>query len=543
MGQVLRKCAECGAPVRRIGREVCCRCWRRAQDAAARAACPDCGRVFVLDPETGRCVRCSHRCTQCGHTLRFRDSVLCKECRRKARALEAKAPCPRCGRPGLLREATGWCGPCSRPRQPKAPPRECVSRGQPCRPEGYGMCSACYQASPERVFIRAGNLIARLSDPPAWLADFAAHLAAASNPGRASALITQLGRLLTDGGPTHPQALLERCRTPGRSMGALARSLEAFFTARGLALPLDQAQRRAAERRQRRVCETPEPLRALVADFEAAMVGERERARHVGTRPRTDGTIEHHLATARDFARFLVGQRGKHDWALVDAGDIEAFLAARPAMAKSYLSGLRRLMRTAKARRAILIDPTAGLSVREPRAFHGQVLARDRQRELYRRWTQDRDMHPHQAFVGPGALLHGASILELRFLTLDDIDHARHRLHLGKRPTAVPVDPVTWNTLESCLAHRAALKTSNPHVIVTKGTKLNSAPASHYYMTHVLDPAGLTPKTARNTRMTDPAAALDPKIPAAAFGPDPQAALYYTADGTDAIRIQRKPAA
>jgi hypothetical protein len=540
MGKALRDCAECGAPVGRIGRELCCRCWGRAKQEAARAACPDCGRIFVLDPATGRCVRCSHRCTQCGHTLRLRGSVLCKECRRKQWAQAAKLPCPRCGKPGLLRENTGWCGPCSHPGSPKKPPRECARCGRLFRRGGLGLCTMCYQQTPERVLVRAENLASRLTDPPPWLLDFAAHITGPHNPGRAAALITGLGRLLTDGGPTHPQALLERARTPGRSIGPLARTLEEYFVGRGLALRLDQAQRRAAERRRSRVLATPEPLRALVADFEAAMMGERERSRRAGTRPRADSTIEHHLATARDFAIFLIDHRGKRDWALVDVSDVEAFLATRPPMAKSWLSGLRRLMRTARARRVILIDPTAGLSVREPRAFHGQILDRGRQRQLYRRWSQQRDIHPHEAFVGLAALLHGASIQELRFLLLDDLDHTRHRLHLGKRPASVPVDPVTWAALESCLSHRAALKSPNPHVIVTKGTKLNSAPASHYYMTHVLDPAELTPTTARNTRLTDLAATLDPKILAAAFGMDPEGALYYSADRVDAQRITVK---
>lgn len=498
--------------------------------------------MFVLDPSTGRCVRCSHRCRDCGHKLRFRDSELCKECRRKARARDAKQPCPRCGQPGLLRQETGWCGFCSRPRPATKPPRECTECGRPFRRGGLGMCTMCYQRTPGRALVRAENLAARLEDPPAWLMDFATCIVGPHNPSRAAALITQLGRLLTDGGPIHPQALLERARTPGRSMGPLARSLEDYFVGRGLALRLDQTQRRAAERRRRRVAETPEPLRALVADFETTMMAEQDRARRARTRPRADHTIEHHLATARDFARFLFEQRGKSDWALVDVSDVEAFLSTRPAMAKSWLTGLRRLMRTARTRRAILVDPTAELSVREPRGFHGRVLNHDRQRQLFRRWAQDRDVHPHEAFVGLAALLHGASIQELRLLIVDDLDHARHRLHLGKRPRSLPLDPVTWNALEACLAHRAALKTSNPHVIVTKGTKLNSAPASHYYMTHVLEAADLTPKTVRNTRLADLAASLDPKILAAAFGLDPQAALYYSADDTSSVRIQRRSA-
>lgn len=61
---------------------------------------------------------------------------------------------------------------------------------------------------------------------------------------------------------------------------------------------------------------------------------------------------------------------------------------------------------------------------------------------------------------------------------LSDLDLARQRLRLGKRPAAIPMDPLTWNALERYLAHRTSLSTSNPHIIVAKETKLNSAPAS-----------------------------------------------------------------
>ena len=75
--------------------------------------------------------------------------------------------------------------------------------------------------------------------------------------GRACGLITALGRLLTDGGPTHPQALLERARWTGSSAGPLARTLNDFFAAHHLALGLDQAPRLASRPRQRRVDATP----------------------------------------------------------------------------------------------------------------------------------------------------------------------------------------------------------------------------------------------------------------------------------------------
>ena len=40
------------------------------------------------------------------------------------------------------------------------------------------------------------------------------------------------------------------------------------------------------------------------------------------------------------------------------------------------------------------------LAAREPRGFTGQTLAMGRQRELFRRWTMCRDVHPHGALLG-----------------------------------------------------------------------------------------------------------------------------------------------
>src|SRR5262245_57195401 len=210
---------------------------RRIREAAAKSACPDCGKRRVLQLDTGRCVLCSRRCVTCDGPLRFAHSTHCKHCRRKAAARAAKSPCPRCGKPGLLRETTGWCGPCSRPAPAKKPPRVCGSCGQLRRHAELGMCSACWQRHPDRPFIRAANLIASLEDPPPWLTDFARHVAGPQNASRACALITSVGRLLRDGGPTAAQALLERARRPGRSMGTLAKVLQDFFTSRGMALP------------------------------------------------------------------------------------------------------------------------------------------------------------------------------------------------------------------------------------------------------------------------------------------------------------------
>ena len=537
MGKKQRDCAGCGAPVGIIGRQYCCLCWRKITEAAAKAVCPGCGKQRILQDDTGRCVLCSRACTRCGHPVRRSDTALCRDCRRKARQQAARQPCPRCGRPGYLRAGTGWCGPCSRPRQAKDPPRQCAQCGQVKRHEGLGLCSACWQRRPERPFVQAAHLAGRLADPPTWLDGFVVHLAAGHGPARACTMITALGRLLEDEHPNHPQSLLERSRHPGRSMGSLARALEDYFTGQGLALPTDQAEQLAAGRRQRRIDAIPAPLRPAAARFCEHMLAARQRARRAGTRPRTDHTIETALATVRDLARFLPIQRSKHDWALADVHDIEAFLATLPRARKRRLTVLRQFFGFARTRKIILADPTRGLTATAARGFTGQAITLDRQRTLFRRWTTGTDAHPHEALLGILALLHGASSSEVRHLRSRDIDAGARTIRLGKRPHPVPLDPASWQVLQRCLAHRGSQRTANPHVIVTKGTKAGRAPASTAYMSHVLDPSGIPPRMLRCTRLAGLVNTMDPKLVAAAFGMNPEGVTFYLADHVDDGRL------
>jgi integrase len=405
------------------------------------------------------------------------------------------------------------------------------------RHAGLGLCSPCWQRHPDRPFIRAEGLIARLPQPPPWLGEFATHVAARYCPSRATSLITALGRLLKDEHPNLPAALLDRARRPGRSIGPLARALEDFFTGRRLALPTNQAEHLAAGRRQRRIAEVPEPLRPAVAGFADAMMRARERARRAGTRPRSDHTIETALAIVRDLARFLVSDRGKHQWALVDVHDIEVFLASLPKSRKRRLTVLRQFFRFARTQRLVLVDPTKGLSAKESNAFRGRTLALDQQRALFRRWTIGTNIHPHEALVGMLALLHGASSQEARLLRVNDIDQQSRAVRLGNRPQPVPLDPTSWDVLQRCLAHRDQQRTANPHVIVTKGTKAGRGPASTAYLSHVLDGCELSPRMIRSTRLVDLVNIMDPKLVAAAFGMDPRAPLIYLADHIDAGRL------
>jgi len=110
---------------------------------------------------------------------------------------------------------------------------------------------------------------------------FTAHLAAAYSPARACQLITALGRLLDeDGHPAHPQALIERARWPGRSMGPLARGLETFFTGHGLAIPTDQVGRRAPAAPHQRRSRAAAPGRGRVRRLDARRPRARPPGRH-----------------------------------------------------------------------------------------------------------------------------------------------------------------------------------------------------------------------------------------------------------------------
>ncbi len=350
-------------------------------------------------------------------------------------------------------------------------------------------------------------------------------------------MITALGRLLDDDQPSHPQALLERSRRPGRSAGVLARTLEDFFVHHDLAFGLDQEARRAAGRRRRRVEATPETLRPAVALFCEHLVRSRERARRAGTHVRSDSTIEGALAQVRDLARFLVAERTKTDWALVQTSDIEEFLNAQPGNRRRRLSAARQFFGWARRAKLVLVNPTAGVRLTPTPGFTGRTLTIAEQRRLFRRWSTEPDVHPHEALVGLLAMLHALSCSELRVLRVDDVDLSTRTLRVKGRRHVVPMDPASMAAVEACLVHRRDLGTRNPHLIVTKVTKPRSTPASAAYLTHVLDPAGVRGKTLRSTRLVDLLISLDPKLVAEALGMNADGLLAYVADGVDPGRL------
>jgi hypothetical protein len=213
------------------------------------------------------------------------------------------------------------------------------------RHEGLGLCSACWQRRPERPFVQAAHLAARLADPPDWLDGFVVHLAVGHGLTRACTMITALGRLLEDEHPNHPQNLLE---PPGGRAGRW--------------VPWPAPWRTTSPARAWRC----RPTRPNGSPPDAAS------AASMLSRPRTDHTVETTLAIVRDLARFLTGQRGKQDWALTDVHDIEAFLATLPKARKRRLTVLRQFFGFARTRKIILADPARGLTATAPVASPGR---------------------------------------------------------------------------------------------------------------------------------------------------------------------------
>ncbi len=399
------------------------------------------------------------------------------------------------------------------------------------------MCHRCWSRSPARPINQAENLSMALKDPPRWLVDFAGFAAERHCVARACVMLSAVGRLLSDDEPSQPQALLERARRPGRSAGALARTLEEFFVTERLAFGLDQEARLALGRRQRRVNATPEPLRPAVAAFADHLVRSRERARRAGTHPRADNTIEQTLGIVRDLGSFLAAERAKQDWSTVEVADIEAFLRDRPANRRRRLQSSRQFFRWARKNKIVLVAPTCDLPGLPRRGFTGATLSLAQQRSLFRRWTCGPDTHPHEALVGVMALVHAAGSAELRHLRVEDFDQARQTLRLGRRRLPVPLDPVTTTVLRRCLDQRTSLGTRNPHVIVTTQTKTRSTPASTAYLSHVLDACGVPPKLLRSTRIVDLVVSLDPKVVSEVLGMKAEGLVDYLADHVDAGRL------
>ena len=217
--------------------------------------------------------------------------------------------------------------------------------------------------------------------------------------------------------------------------------------------------------------------------------------------------------------------------------DIDAFLNTQPTNRRRRLTALRQFFAWARKNRIVLVDPTTDLAPSPQRRFKGETLTIGEQRRLFRRWTTDATVHPHEASVGLLALLHALSLTELRQLLVSDIDHDHRTIRVAGRPHPLSVDPVSFATIERCLEHHDSLRTPNPHLIVTKVTQPRLTPPSPAYMTHVLDDAGVRIKKLRATLLVELLHSLGVKLVAEALGMSSDGLLDYLADDVDAGRL------
>ncbi|WP_405575711.1 integrase [Streptomyces sp. NBC_01167] len=360
--------------------------------------------------------------------------------------------------------------------------------------------------------------------PPSWWSDLAAHLAEHRHPIYAAGVVATTARLILTTTTAEPRTLLAHARndTP-----ELVGALTDFFRTHGhLDPPTGLADQRAAARRARRIEATPAPLRPQATGFADSLLLQREQVQQLGLRPNKLKTIEIRLDAVRDLAIRLHAE-GHMSWAGVTTADLESFLALNPARRASRLAGLRQFFAYAHRTGLVLHDPAAGLEARQSRGFTGSTLTLDEQRALYRRWSSDEDVLAHEALIGLAALLHAATTTELRHLTLDHISNASRTVRFPGRSIGLALDGATWRALEGCLAHRSALHTDNPHVLVTRLTRVTTRPAGAAHIRDSLAPVGLLPRVLRSTRLLTLADELDVKQLTMALGMSYAGTAHY----------------
>ena len=191
-------------------------------------------------------------CAQCGAPVKFAGRDLCHVCHRKAARAALKRSCPRCGRVRHLRPA-GICAICDRPAAPSRPAETitCGKCGEQRRNAGHGVCNRCKLADPDWPFRYGASLAARLPVVPPWWQALIEYSAARYHPGGAVAILRQAGRVICAGFSAGPRQILAGATRADGTLDAAGRALTAFFTSQGLIMPGDQARRRAAARRQR----------------------------------------------------------------------------------------------------------------------------------------------------------------------------------------------------------------------------------------------------------------------------------------------------
>jgi hypothetical protein len=476
------------------------------------------------------------RCLDCPAPVKFRDRDRCHVCHRRAERAALKRACIDCGQSRHLQE--GRCAGCVRAAAPRKPAKTitCGHCGQQRCNAGHGLCNRCLLADPDRAFRYAASLAQRMRPPPPWwnlLVDF---VAARYHPGGTVAVLRETGRIVATNPAVTPHQLR---RAAGAVISATTeRVLSTFFTSQGLILAQSDTRERAAATRQRYLEAIDVPLRQAVGQYNDAQVSGQDRRTRTGRRTLSDITLATRLRILRDLAGHICAARPVTGWAEVTTADLEGFLARRPAALHQQTYVLRRFFAWAKGHRLVLANPARSLALGAQPAFTGIVLDLATQRSLFRRWTSC-TLPSQKRLVGLLALLHAATNADIRALTVTDIDLALQTLTLHGRPSPAPMDPATWAAVHACRRDREATGTMNPHLIVSRITRSRDTQVDTSYITRLLAPAGTNPAVCRQTRLTQLVTDLDPKLTATVLGMQDTGLVRYLADNVDRDRLHR----
>lgn len=476
------------------------------------------------------------RCLDCQAPVKFRDRDRCHACHRRAERAALKQTCLECGQSRHLRE--GRCAGCIRAVAPRKPVKTIACRH--CRQQrpnvGHGLCNRCMLADPDRPFRYAASLAKRMRPPPSWWTLLVDFTAARYYPGGTVAVLRETGRILLANPATTPHQFR---RAAGAAIStSTERVLTAFFTSQSLTLAHSDRRERSALTRQRYLDATPVPFRQAVERYNDSQIREQDRRTRTSRRTLSDITLATRLRILRDLAVHICARRPVTGWAEVTTADLEDFLARRPAARHQQTYVLRRFFAWSKGRRLILANPARTLALGSQPAFTGIVLALTTQRSLFRRWTTD-TTPSKERLVGLLALLHAATNAEIRGLTVADIDLVRQALTLHGRPIPAPMDPATWAAVQACCREREMTGTLNHHLIVSRVTRSRDTPVDASYIARLLAPAGTSPAVCRQTRLTQLVTDLDPKLTATVLGMHDTGLVRYLADNVDRDRLHR----
>lgn len=478
-------------------------------------------------------------CLDCPAPVKFRDRDRCHVCYRRTERAALKRTCVRCGQSRHLQE-DGRCAGCCRAAMPRKPPKTttCQNCDQQRRNAGHGLCNRCLLADPDRPFRYAASLAKRLPSPPPWWDLLVEFTGARYHPSGTVMVLRETGRALTADPTLTPHQLRRAAGAPIST--TTERILAAFFTSQGLTLAHSHTRERAAHTRQRYLDTIPAPLGQAVVLYNDVQVSEQDRRTRTGRPTLSDITLATRLRILRDLAADLGANRPVTGWAEVTTADLERFLARSPAARHQQTYVLRRFFAWARSRRLVLANPARVLALGPQPAFTGLVLDLATQRTLFRRWTSD-TTPAQERLVGLLALLHAATNAEIRTLTLARVDQERQAVTLHGRPAPVPMDPATWAAIQACRQQREVTGTPNPHLIVSRVTRGRNTPVDSSSVARLLAPAGTTPATCRQTRLTQLVTDLDPKLTATVLGMRDTGLVRYLADNVDRDRLRPTP--